>query len=126
MAAFYCRVSRGSCSAPWWAPPTAQPMNVQKPIPARGVKDGPVLQNVIKTKIDVLKFPAPLLHEHDGGRYLGTDDLVIMRDPELGWVNCGTYRSLVQGADKVGLWISPGKHGRQIRGDYRKQCKPSR
>src|SRR5712664_2779955 len=76
-------------------------MKLHKPIPPRVVKDGPVLQNVIKDGINVLKFPAPLLHEHDGGRYLGTDDLVIMRDPELGWVNCGTYRSMVQGPDRV-------------------------
>src|SRR3989442_14553008 len=50
--------------------------------------------------------------------------LVIMRDPEEGWVNCGTYRSMVQGPDRVGLWISPGKHGRQIREKYWKQGKP--
>ena len=65
-----------------------------------------------------------MLHEHDGGRYIGTDDLVIMRDPEQGWVNCGTYRSMVQGPDRVGLWISPGKHGRQIREKYWSEGKP--
>src|SRR5437868_13777595 len=115
-------------------PPPAHPLDVvrayrdrmktHKPIPPRVVKDGPVLQNVVRTGIDVLKFPAPLLHEHDGGRYIGTDDLVIMRDPELNWVNCGTYRSMVQGPDKVGLWISPGKHGRQIREKYWKKAQP--
>src|SRR5687767_12462345 len=72
-------------------------MKTHQPIPPRVVKDGPVLENVVESSIDVLKFPAPLLHEHDGGRYLGTDDLVIMRDPEQGWVNCGTYRAMVQG-----------------------------
>ena len=99
-------------------------MKTHKPIPPRVVKDGPVLENIIRTNIDVLKFPAPLLHEHDGGRYIGTDDLVIMRDPEQGWVNCGTYRSMVQGPDRVGLWISPGKHGRQIREKYWREGKP--
>jgi 4-hydroxy-3-polyprenylbenzoate decarboxylase len=100
-------------------------MKTHKPIPPRVVKEGPVLENILKGKeIDVLRFPAPLLHEHDGGRYIGTDDLVIMRDPEQGWVNCGTYRSMVQGPDRVGLWISPGKHGRQIREKYWKDGKP--
>lgn len=100
-------------------------MKTHKPIAPRVVKDGPVLENVLAGKdIDVLKFPAPLLHEHDGGRYLGTDDLVIMRDPDEGWVNGATYRSMVQGPDSVGLWISPGKHGRQIREKYWKQGKP--
>src|SRR5437899_3162366 len=99
-------------------------MKTHRPIPPRVVKDGPVLQNIVKSAIDVLKFPAPLLHEHDGGRYLGTDDLVIMRDPDAGWVNCATYRSMVQGPDRVGLWISPGKHGRQIREKYWRAGKP--
>jgi 4-hydroxy-3-polyprenylbenzoate decarboxylase len=100
-------------------------MKAHKPIPPRTVSKGAVLENILSGKdIDVLKFPAPLLHEHDGGRYIGTDDLVIMRDPELNWVNCGTYRSMVQGRDRVGLWISPGKHGRQIRDKYFKQGKP--
>jgi len=100
-------------------------MKVHKPIPPRIVSKGPIQENILSGgDIDVLKFPAPLLHEHDGGRYIGTDDLVIMRDPELNWVNCGTYRSMVQGPDRVGLWISPGKHGRQIREKYFKQGKP--
>jgi len=100
-------------------------MKGHQPIPPKVVKKGAVLENILSGKdIDVLKFPAPLLHEHDGGRYIGTDDLVIMRDPELNWVNCGTYRSMVQAPDKVGLWISPGKHGRQIRDKYFKQGKP--
>ncbi|MGH8690557.1 MAG: UbiD family decarboxylase domain-containing protein, partial [Burkholderiales bacterium] len=99
-------------------------MKTHKPIPPRVVTDGPVLQNIEKNHIDVLKFPAPLLHEHDGGRYIGTDDLVIMRDPDANWVNCGTYRAMVQGPDRVGLWMSPGKHGRQIREKYWQQGKP--
>src|SRR6202022_3984241 len=41
-------------------------MKTHKPIPPRVVKDGAVLQNVLSGKdVDVLKFPAPLLHEHD-------------------------------------------------------------
>jgi 4-hydroxy-3-polyprenylbenzoate decarboxylase len=100
-------------------------MKTHRPIPPKVVREGPVLENVLSGKdIDVLKFPAPRLHEHDGGRYLGTDDLVIMRDPEENWVNCGTYRSMVQGRDRVGLWMSPGKHGRQIREKYFRKGKP--
>jgi 4-hydroxy-3-polyprenylbenzoate decarboxylase len=56
-------------------------MKTHKPISPRVVKDGAILENILSGKnIDVLRFPAPLLHEHDGGRYIGTDDLVIMRD----------------------------------------------
>jgi 4-hydroxy-3-polyprenylbenzoate decarboxylase len=80
---------------------------------------GPVMENVIQEKdVDVLKFPAPFLHEKDGGRYIGTGDLVIMRDPEDDWVNIGTYRVMVHDKNTVGLWMSPGKHGRLIRQKY--------
>jgi 4-hydroxy-3-polyprenylbenzoate decarboxylase len=100
-------------------------MKSHKPIAPRVVAKGFIQENILSGRdIDVLKFPAPLLHEGDGGRYIGTDDLVIMRDPEENWVNCGTYRSMVQGPDKVGLWISPGKHGRQIRDKYFKRGLP--
>ena len=89
------------------------------------VAKGPVLENVDRDdKVDVLKFPVPFLHEHDGGRYIGTDDLVIMRDPEENWVNGATYRAMVQDKNHVSLWISPGKHGRQIREKYFRAGKP--
>jgi 4-hydroxy-3-polyprenylbenzoate decarboxylase len=100
-------------------------MKTHAPIPPRVVDRGPVLENVQSgSDVDVLKFPVPFLHELDGGRYIGTDDLVIMRDPEGDWVNCGTYRVMVHDAKRVGVWMSPGKHGRQIREKYFKQGKP--
>ena len=100
-------------------------MKTHAPIPPRVVDKGPVLENVLSgNDVDVLKFPVPFLHELDGGRYIGTDDIVIMRDPEAGWVNCGTYRVMVHDAKRVGVWMSPGKHGRQIREKYFKQGKP--
>jgi UbiD family decarboxylase len=99
-------------------------MKTHKPIPPRIVADGPVLENIDRDEqVDVLKFPVPFLHELDGGRYIGTDDLVIMRDPEMDWVNAATYRSMVVSRNTVGLWMSPGKHGRQIREKYFQQGK---
>ncbi|MBI4526768.1 MAG: UbiD family decarboxylase [Deltaproteobacteria bacterium] len=90
-----------------------------KPIEPEVVKDGPLLQNVLTgDDISILKFPAPRWHEEDGGRYIGTADLVITRDPEEGWVNLGTYRSMVHDERSVGLYISPGKHGRIQRQKY--------
>jgi UbiD family decarboxylase len=100
-------------------------MQTHKPIPPRVVKKGAVLENVQRDgAVDVLGFPVPFLHELDGGRYIGTDDLVIMRDPDDGWVNCGTYRVMAHDAKRVGVWMSPGKHGRQIREKYFKRGKP--
>jgi UbiD family decarboxylase len=100
-------------------------MKNHSPIAPKTVSKGSVLENIDRDdKVDVLKFPVPKLHEHDGGRFIGTDDLVIMRDPEESWVNCATYRVMVQDRNHVSVWISPGKHGRQIREKYFKAGKP--
>lgn len=48
-----------------------------------------------------MRFPAPKLHREDGGRYLGTADAVITRDPDAGWVNLGTARVQVLGDHRV-------------------------
>jgi UbiD family decarboxylase len=94
-------------------------MKVHRPIPPVTVARGPVLENVQRDEeVDLYRFPVPRVHARDGGRYIGTDDLVIMRDPDGGWVNAATYRVQVHDAGTVGIWISPGKQGRQIRDKY--------
>jgi UbiD family decarboxylase len=93
-------------------------------VPNVFVDSGPVLENVDRdAKVDLFKFPVPFLHELDGGRYIGTADLIIMRDPDSGWINVGTYRAQVHDRNTLGLWMSPGKHGRGIREKYFKQGK---
>ena len=95
------------------------------PIEPQEVKNSPLFQNVLKGgDIDLLKFPVPRWHELDGGRYIGTDDLVITRDPEEGWVNVGTYRIMIHGRDHMGLHMSPGKHGRIHRDKHHQAGKP--
>jgi len=68
--------------------------------------------------IDVPRFPAPKWHEDDGGRYIGTECIVITRDPDSDWVNLGTYR--VDGArQEHSLRLHQhGKHGDFIRRKY--------
>jgi 4-hydroxy-3-polyprenylbenzoate decarboxylase len=89
------------------------------PIPPVVVEDGPVLQNVLEgDAIDVHAFPAPKWHEGDGGRYIGTECLVITRDPDSDWVNLGTYRVQVHDKNTLVVFIEPGKHGDAIRRKY--------
>jgi len=53
------------------------------PVPRTEVKTGPAHENVEESdRVDLLDFPAPLLHEKDGGRSLGTGHLVITKDPD--------------------------------------------
>lgn len=99
--------------------------NEYKPVPPVKVETGPVMEN-IKTgdKVNVLEFPAPKWHRLDGGRYIGTGMVNITRDPDDGWVNCGTYRSIVHDEKTLGFYVSPGKHANIIREKYWSRGKP--
>lgn len=95
------------------------------PIPPVRVDDGPILENVLEgSDVDLGKFPVPVWHPDDGGRFIGTASLNILRDPDTGWVNLGTYRNQIFGPDTVGMYISPGKHGLLIRDKYFERGEP--
>ncbi|MGE5302140.1 MAG: UbiD family decarboxylase [Alphaproteobacteria bacterium] len=88
-------------------------------VPPVQVTTGPIMENVQQGReINLLKFPVPLFSEFDGGRYIGTSDCVIMKDPDTGWVNLGSYRMQLHDEQSTGLYISPGKHGYLIRQKY--------
>ncbi|MDP2643507.1 MAG: UbiD family decarboxylase [Desulfobacterales bacterium] len=88
-------------------------------IPPRVVNTGPVLENVQKgDDINLFKFPVPKWHKYDAGRYMGTLGCVITRDPEEGWVNIGTYRSMISGKNELLNFIDPGQHARIHRDKY--------
>lgn len=90
-----------------------------RPIPPVVVDDGPILQNVVTGEaVDAEAFPAPIWHPKDGGRFIGTASVNITRDPSSEWVNLGTYRNQVFDRNKLGVLMSPGKHGRLIREQY--------
>ena len=88
-------------------------------------RPAPITENVLEgDRIDLDIFPTPKWHEHDGGRYIGTGDMVIIKDPDSGWINVGTYRSCVVGKDRVTLWIIEHKHGKQIARRYWQAGRP--
>ncbi len=61
--------------------------------PTKAVNGGPLLDNVLSGKdVNIEKIPTPVWHELDGGPFIGTACLVVMKDPDSGWVNYGTYR----------------------------------
>jgi len=103
----------------------SRPRRKLAPIEPELVTDGPIFENVIAgDAVDVTIFPAPKWHPNDGGRYIGTECLVIMRDPDTGWINVGTYRTMVHDAKTLGVFIDPGKHGDIIRRKYWAAGKP--
>ena len=100
-------------------------MKTYKPVPPRVVNHGPVLENTdAGDDVDLLKFPVPIHHEHDGGRYIGTACGVLTRDPDTGRINMGTYRCQVQGRNALTCYISNGKQGQIQRDKYLKAGRP--
>jgi len=65
--------------------------------------------SVYGDEVDLYDFPAPVFWPHDGGRYIGTANATISRNPETGIVNVGTYRHMVHNRDETTLHVAPGK-----------------
>jgi 4-hydroxy-3-polyprenylbenzoate decarboxylase len=87
-------------------------LSSQKNIPHEIVETGPIFENVLMgDDIDVTKFPSPIWHEKDGGRYIGTGTYSITQDPDEGWYNAGAYRGQVFDKTTVGILMAAGHHG---------------
>ncbi|MBX5492421.1 MAG: UbiD family decarboxylase [Chloroflexi bacterium] len=84
-------------------------------IPPREVapEAAPIYENsLFGDDIDLHQLPIPKHWPLDGGRYAGTADVVVTRDPDTGYLNLGTYRMMLQGSRQTGLYLSPGKDAR--------------
>jgi UbiD family decarboxylase len=83
--------------------------------PVDVVADAPVLANEIPVqRVNLLDFPVPRWHEHDGGRFIGTGCFVVTSDPETGAHNGGCYRMEVADEGRTATIAAvPGKHGAQ-------------
>ncbi|OWP56892.1 MAG: hypothetical protein B2I17_03640 [Thermoplasmatales archaeon B_DKE] len=80
--------------------------------PVEYVSDSNILENVeIGEKVDLMKFPTPLWHKRDGGRFIGTGVAVITSDPDNGKINVGSYRAQLFEKNIVGINAERGKHG---------------
>ena len=100
-------------------------MKEAKTIPPIEVKSGLVMENSFSgADVDLLKIPTPRWHEHDGGYYIGTGDMVIMRDPDTGWINYGAYRVQVHDRAVASVMTSKGKHGNLIMRKYHERGEP--
>ncbi len=88
--------------------------------------DPPFLENSRRgDEVDLAKFPAPVWHKQDGGAYIGAGSLVIMRDPDDGWINASIYRVQVHGPNRVTIQFDhAGRHGAIIARKYWDDGKP--
>ncbi len=94
----------------------SEPLNL---IPPVVVKGGPVLENVhTGNEVNLFEFPTPMWQAGDGGRYIGTGDTVIVKDPDEGWVNLGVHRVQIHDKSTATIMHEAGKHGGMIREKY--------
>jgi UbiD family decarboxylase len=94
-------------------------------IPPKEVNHGALLENTFKgDDINLLSIPTPRWHEGDGGYFMGTGCLIIMQDPDSGWINYGCYRVQVHDRKVASIMISKGKHGDILMRKYHDRGKP--
>lgn len=98
---------------------------IKKPVEPVIVKSGRVKENIVKEEdVDLWQFPAPKWHHLDGGRFLGTFDGVVTKDPDTGWTNIGLYRRQVHDEKTLGIPAGHGQHIWMHFIKYRKMGKP--
>ncbi|MBI3935318.1 MAG: UbiD family decarboxylase [Acidobacteria bacterium] len=101
--------------------------NFGRKVPPRMVPaaNAPVNEVILEgADIDLNAFPAPKMWPLDGGRYLGTWDVLVTRDLEDGHLNVGTYRQMIHGPRELFCYWSPGKDARLQSERYWSQNKP--
>ncbi|MFJ5589640.1 UbiD family decarboxylase [Streptomyces noursei] len=69
-----------------------------EPVAPRVVDSGPCKEHVLRgDEVDLERFPVPLLHQQDGGRYFGTYGFHVVRTPDGRWTSWSISRSMLHG-----------------------------
>lgn len=84
--------------------PGVPPVQVDRP-------EAPCKQNVARgAGIDLYRFPTPLIHGNDGGRYIQTYGMNIVATPDGSWTNWSVNRMMIAGRDRLACLIPPPQH----------------
>ncbi|KAJ5112031.1 hypothetical protein N7532_000076 [Penicillium argentinense] len=94
------------------------------PIEPRVLKTGPCKENVkVDGEFDLTALPAPMVHQHDGGKYIQTYGMHIVQSPDGSWTNWSIARAMVSDRNHLtGLVIDP-QHIWQIHQMWKKEGK---
>jgi 4-hydroxy-3-polyprenylbenzoate decarboxylase len=90
-------------------------------IPPRTIAavEAPCKQNVLRgDDVDLLRFPTPRIHGNDGGRYIQTYGMNIVRTPDGSWTNWSINRMMIAGKDRLACLIPPPQHLGVIRSKW--------
>lgn len=76
------------------------------------VGDGPCKEVIVDEKdIDLFDFPVPMVHDGDGGRYIGTWHVLVTRAPDSEWTNWGMYRVMLYDRKRMVGMLDPEQQG---------------
>ena len=71
----------------------------------------PCKENILTgDNVDLLRLPTPLIHGADGGRYLQTYGLNIVRTPDGAWTNWSINRMMQVDRNRLACLIPPNQH----------------
>lgn len=88
---------------------------INRPLKPVVLSSAPCKEKVISgEKLNLYDFPAPMIHEGDGGRYIGTWDIVVIKDPDTQWTNWGMYRVMIHNKNSVSLRLHMQNDGGRI------------
>ena len=92
-----------------------------KPIPPRQVETGECKENkLFGDEIDLTKLPVPYIHVGDGGRYINTYGILIVRTPDGSWVNWAISRVMLDGPRSLSGVIIPTQDLGKIYAEWKK------
>ena len=96
----------------------------RQPIPPVEVPHAPVQEEVYHgAAVDLTRLPAMVYHDTDAAPYI-TAGIVFAKDPEGGAYNLSYNRLMVKGKDRLGIFMTVGKHLNSIFLKMEKQKKP--
>ena len=82
-----------------------------EPIAPRRLERGPVQENVwLGEQVDLTRFPVPLLHEQDGGRYFGTYGFHVVQTPDGSWDSWSVGRLMLVDRNTLAGPTIPTQH----------------
>jgi UbiD family decarboxylase len=94
-------------------------------IPPRRVRSAPCQEVILEGKdIDLGRLPVPLIHGGDGGRYLNTWGLNVVRSPDSTWTNWSINRMMVRDRDHLTGTFSFNQHIGMIHAMWRERGEP--
>lgn len=80
---------------------------------------------MIGADVDLMRFPTPLIHGTDGGRYIQTFGMNIVRTPDGSWTNWSVNRMMLLDRNKLTCLIPPNQHLGIIHAQWRERGKPT-